>query len=84
MTSNHVVRGQSALMVGVNSALAAGALLAPGRTLRLLGHREPVQGRDVAVSPLRPDLGDVRGRPRRRGDPRREPRLVGAVVAACH
>ena len=41
MTSNHVVRGQSALMVGVDSALAAGALLAPGRTLRLLGHREP-------------------------------------------
>ena len=41
MTTKHAVRGQSTLMVGVDSALAAGALLAPGRTLRLLGHREP-------------------------------------------
>jgi hypothetical protein len=41
MVANHVVRGQSALMAGVDGALAAGALLAPGRTLRLLGHREP-------------------------------------------
>ncbi len=31
MTSNYAIRGQSALMAGVDSALAAGALLAPAR-----------------------------------------------------
>ena len=41
MNANRVVRGQSAVMVGVDGALAAGALLAPARTLRLLGHRDP-------------------------------------------
>jgi hypothetical protein len=41
MNVDRVVRGQSALMVGVDGALASGALLAPVQTLRLLGHRAP-------------------------------------------
>ena len=38
---DRTVRAQSAAMVAMNGALAAGALLAPARTLRLLGHRTP-------------------------------------------
>ena len=83
MTTNHAVRGQSALMAGVDSALAAGALGRPAETAAA-GPPGTVRGRDLAVSALRPDLGDLRGRARRRVHPRRETRLVGAVVAAWH
>jgi hypothetical protein len=41
MNANSVLRGQSALMVAVDGALTAGALLAPARTLGLIGHRTP-------------------------------------------
>ncbi|MDQ5831802.1 MAG: hypothetical protein M3550_01930 [Actinomycetota bacterium] len=40
MNTDRVLRAQSAVMVGLDGALAAGALLAPDRTLRLLGHRK--------------------------------------------
>ena len=70
MTTEELLRLTNRNMVAFDLALGSAALLAPDATLRALGPRRAVARRAPPVSPLRPDLADLRRRPPGRRPPR--------------